>query len=102
MMTATVRSRGMMYKAVDQSVLLYVNKSWVLTGGILNSLEGFHHRVDRQITGTTAEYREGGEWEYPPLVVELESVVPHPIMDYIRRRHATIAEKVECRPIYEI
>ena len=31
----------------------------------------------------------------------LETVGLHPIMEYIRRQQATIAEKVACRPIYE-
>ena len=44
----------------------------------------------------------GGEWEYPPVVVALEAAGLHPIMEYIRRQQATIAEKVACRPIYEL
>ena len=38
---ATVRSRGAMYKAVAQSVLLYGSKRWVLTGEMFKVLEGF-------------------------------------------------------------
>ena len=38
-----------------------------------------------------------------PLVVEeLETAGPHPIGVYIRRRQATIAERVDFRPIYEL
>ena len=40
---ATVRSRGMMYKAVAQLVLMYRSESWVVTGDMLKVLEGFHH-----------------------------------------------------------
>ena len=32
----------------------------------------------------------------------MEAVVIHPIRLYIRRRQATIAERVACRPIYEL
>ena len=32
----------------------------------------------------------------------MEAAGLHPIRKYIRRRQATIAEKVTCRPIYEI
>ena len=44
----------------------------------------------------------GGEWEYNPVMAALEAVVLHPIMDYIRRRQASIFENVACRPIYEL
>ena len=44
----------------------------------------------------------GGEWEYPSVVEAMESVGIHPIRVYIRRRQATIAERVACRPIYEM
>ena len=32
----------------------------------------------------------------------METAGLHPIMEYIRRQQATIAEKVTCRPIYEL
>ena len=50
----------------------------------------------------TAKRRAGGEWEYPPVVEEMETAGIHPFGVYIRRRQATIAERVTCRPIYEL
>ena len=50
---ATVRSRGLMYKSVAQSVILYGSDIWVVTGDIFKVLEGFHHRAARRITGLT-------------------------------------------------
>ena len=35
---ATVQAFGMMYKAVAQSVLLYISESWVVTGHMLKLL----------------------------------------------------------------
>ena len=50
-----------MYKSVVQTVMLYRRKSLVVIYAMLNLLEGFHHRVDLQITGMTAQQvREGG------------------------------------------
>ena len=43
-----------------------------------------------------------GEWEYPLVVVALKSAGLHPIMEYIRMRQATKAEKVAYRLIYEL
>ena len=68
-MGATVRYWGEMYKAVAQSVLLYGSERWVVTGGILKVLDGFHHREARRITGVTEKRGASGYWEYP-LVVE--------------------------------
>ena len=52
-MGATVRSWGMIYKVVAQSVLLYISEIWVVTGGMIKILEGFHQLAARKITGMT-------------------------------------------------
>ena len=74
-----VRAREAMYQVVAQSVLLYISESWVVTGWMLKDLEGFHNWAVRRITGTTATHGEGGEWEYTPVVAEMEGTGLHPI-----------------------
>ena len=74
----------------------------MVAGEIINFLEGFHHRIDRSITGITATRGAGGEWEYPPVVASMEAAGLHPIREYIQRRQSTISEKVACHPIYEL
>ena len=49
---------GKFYKAVIQSVLLYGSETWTVTPAMLRTLEGFHHRVVRRITGAVAYRRE--------------------------------------------
>ena len=44
---ATVWAQGAMYKAGEQSVILYGSNIWVVTGERLKVLEGFHHRAAR-------------------------------------------------------
>ena len=83
-------------------MISYSSKILVVTGEILKVLEGFHNRVARRITGMTANRRAGGEWEYPSVLEEMEAMGFHPIGLYIRKRQATISERVACRPIYEI
>ena len=51
---ATVRARGMVYKAVVQSVLLYGTERWVVTEEMLKVFKGFHHWAERRITGMKA------------------------------------------------
>ena len=101
-MGATVWSWGMMYKAMFQLVFLYNSERWVVTGDMLNILEGFHHRAARRITRMTATRAAGGEWECPVVVTAMESKGLHTIREYIRRRQGTIAEKLACRHIYEL
>ena len=91
---ATVRSHEMMYTEVSQSVILYISETWVVTGEMLKVLEGFHHWETRRITGMTATLGANGKWKYPPMATALESAGLHTIMVYIRRRKATIVEKV--------
>ena len=93
----TVRSRGMMYNGVSQSVLLYGSESWVVTGEMLKLLQGFHRWAARLITEMTTTRGTVNGWEYLPLILALESARLHPIWDYIRRCQANIAEKVSCR-----
>ena len=92
----------MVYKVVAQSVLLYVSESWVVTGEMLKVLEGFCHQATRKITGMMVTRDVGRDWEYPPVLASLESAGLHPTMQYIRRWQSNIAEKVSCRPIYEL
>ena len=97
-----MRAHVIMFKAVSQSGILYGSDSWVVKGAMLKVLEGFHHREARRITGMMATRGAGREWEYLPLVEALEAAGIHPIMKYIRRQKATIAEKLACRLIYEL
>ena len=51
----------MIYKAVIQTVLLYISESWVVTDAMLKVLEGLYHQVDQRITGMSSQkIREGG------------------------------------------
>ena len=81
---------------------MYGSESWVVTREMLKFLEEFHYRVEQRITGITAKLGAGGEWEYPLVVEAMEAAGIHPIGAYIRRRHATISERVACRHIYEL
>ena len=99
---ATVQAGGEMYKAVARSVILYGSKSWVVTRDMLKVPEGFHHWAARHITGMTATRGAGEECEYTTVGEATEAAGIHPIEVYIRRRHATISERVACRPIYEL
>ena len=64
--------RGILYKGVAQTVIIYGRASWVVTGEMLKVLEGFHHRAARRISGMTAWSTEDGEWEYTPMADALE------------------------------
>ena len=69
---------------------------------MLKVLGGFHHRAAKRITGMTATHWAVREWKYHPLLVATKATGIQSIMEYIRRLHATIAEKMACRPSYEL
>ena len=48
---AMSQAQVVLYKAVAQAVILYGSEIWVVIGAMLKVLEGFHHRVSRQIAG---------------------------------------------------
>ena len=60
---STVRDRGAMYKSVDQLVLFYGRKSWMLMGEMLTVMEGFHHQAARRIMWMTEKQGAGRYWE---------------------------------------
>ena len=86
----TVRERGIIYKAVAQSVLLYRSESWLVMGEMLKILEGFHHWAASRITGMMATCGSGREWVYPLLVAAMDATGLHTIGEYIRRLQVTI------------
>ena len=97
-----VRSRGEMYKAVTQLVLLYVSEIWVVTGEMLKALPAFHRRMARRTTGMTTKRGAGGEWKYQAVEEAMDSSGLHPIGLYIKRRQKTIAKRVAWRPLYAL
>ena len=61
-MVATLWARGMMYKAVSKSVMLYGSESCMVMVEMLKFLDKFHHQEDIQITGITEKRVADGEW----------------------------------------
>ena len=82
--------------------MLYVRKSWVVTGVILKVLENFHHRAAQGIAGMTSRHAEDREWEYPPVDYALVDAGICTIMEYIQRQQAPIMVQVAIRKIYEL
>ena len=74
----------------------------MVTGKILTVLKGFHHQAARQIIGITVTFGAGRYWEYPPVVAAIDAAGLYSVREHIRRRYAIIAEKLACRPIYEL
>ena len=70
-MGETVQARGMIYTAVSETVLFYGRKSWVVTGAMLNILEGFHHRAAIEFAGMTGKCVADEMWEYNLVMAAL-------------------------------
>eukprot|EP00977_Amphora_coffeiformis_P025513 scaffold20302_cov185-Amphora_coffeaeformis.AAC.5 len=83
----------MFYKAVVQSVLLYGCETWVVTTQVLATLESFHHRVARRLTGKVIRWNPSEKrWVYPPLDEALEDSGLLSIAHYIRVRQRTLED----------
>ena len=63
---STVRTCGIIYKGLAQSVLLYISDIWVVMGDMLKVLEGFHHDTARRITGNDGDMWGGRGVVIPP------------------------------------
>ena len=58
-------ARGVLYKLIAQTVIIYESKSCVVKVSELKVLEGFYHQVALQIMVITDRHTEDGYWEYP-------------------------------------
>ena len=61
MLRLKVQVRVMLYRDVVQTVLLYGREIWVVTGSIINFLEGLHNQVARRIVDKTSWRMVDGE-----------------------------------------
>ena len=97
---ANPKAMASFYKAIVQSILLYGSESWVLTKSMLDSLNNFHHRCARFITGRHIRVDVNGYWTYPSTGVTLSQAGLFTMEEYIKRRKSTIMRYVKDRPIY--
>ena len=88
--------------AVVQAVLLFGSETWVLTPRLDKSLEGFHHRVARQMAGMVTKRQRDGTWVYPPIGAAMAMVGLEENGVYIARRQNTVAQYIVNRPIMDL
>lgn len=99
---ASPRVCGMFYKATVQAVLLYGSETWTLNPAMVRSLEGFHLRAARRMTGLMPRKEANGSWTYPEAEGVLKKAGLYTITAYIAVRRTTILKYVSDRPIYEL
>lgn len=99
---ASPKVSAMFYKAIVMSVLLYGSETWVITSSMMKTLEGFHNRVARQLTGRRPRRRNDGTWFYPPIKEALEAAGMFPMSDYIARRRRYLEAYSQDRPLLNI
>ena len=99
---ANPRISGMFYKAIVMSVLLFGSETWVISSSMLKTLEGFHHRVARQLTGRQPRRRNANTWVYPPIAEALSEAGLFPMSTYLARRREYLKAFVQDRPLLNI
>jgi hypothetical protein len=88
----------MFYKAVVQTVLIFGAESWAVSKRMLSALEGFHHQIDRRLTGRTPmENRRylNGRKRCP---LSLEKGGPKTKADALFQEVKSYMEETEARP----
>ena len=98
---ANPKCMAMFYKAVVQSVLLYGCETWVISDRMKKTLEGFHTRAARRITGIMPR-RLGGEWVYPSTTTVLKKAGMFSMEHYIAVRRNKLVDHIATRPIGEL
>jgi hypothetical protein len=97
---ASPQAMATFYKAILLSVLLYGSESWVISKSMLRSLESFHRRCARYITGRHIRENADGTWTCPDSSTTLSMAGLLPIDQYIRTRAATVMKYAKERFIY--
>ena len=97
---ADARTMAKFYLTIVQAVLLYGSESWCISQKDMNSLERFHKRSVRYITGKHIQKLGDGSWIYPNHDELFEKCNLKPINEYIKRRRETL--KFIWKPIRKI
>ena len=92
------RHAGMFCKATVQSVLLCGSETWVVSDKMPKSLNGFHSRVARQMSGGMPS-KLGSEWFCPPIEDCLEVAGLCPLEFCLERRRNSLADFISTRPV---
>ena len=68
---------GRFYLAVVQAILIFGSEMWVVTPHTGRALEGFHHKVARQIMGKHPWVQDYESWKdpLPPLKISIQEAV---------------------------
>ena len=84
---------GFLFKAVVQSVLLFIAETWVVTprmGRVLG--ERFQYHVAQQLTGRIPRRHTDRKWEYTSVAAAREEAVFETIEEYIWRMQNSFAQ----------
>ena len=90
------------YRATVQVVLLFGSETWVTTPSMMRTLEGFHVRAARRMTGMMPERKSDGTWVYPDSEKVLKVAGLCTIAHYVGVWRATVLKYVSTRPIDEL
>lgn len=96
------KAKGMFHKAVAQLIPLCGSETWVVTGGVMKVLEGFHRRCAHKMTGLGPQRQADGEQFHPPAKEELRQAGSHPICECVRRRQAATLEQIATHLIHQL
>ena len=83
-------------------VLLFGEKTWLLTPRMERSLSIFHHKVEQRLIRREKSSRGGGSWYYPPLEAAMAEAGFEDIRTYVTRRQNNVAQYILTQPIMDL
>ena len=66
------------------------------------TLDGFHQRVTRRLTGRQPQRGLDGAWVYPPLVEAMSETGLQDLETYVARHQNAVAQYIATRPIMDL
>ncbi len=92
---APPKTSARFYKAIEQSILLYGSKTWVLSKAVMARLEGFHICMVYWMAKEHVPcWGPHCQWVYPPSDKTLMECGMHTFQHYINVQRQTIARYV--------
>ena len=90
------------YRAVVQSVLLFVSETWVLPAAMMQKINVINVGFLQQVIGKKAIRLGDKNWRKEGAESVLQAAGKKTLNDYIIKSQATVAEWVSLRSIFEV
>ena len=83
-------------------IVEFFSETWVLSAGMISTLEGMYARVAKWITRMRLKQKREGGWDYLHLTEVLKSAKFLMIREYMGQQHNEVADWVAMRLLVDL